>query len=226
MIELNDILGNKVTDKEKLLKYGFSCVGGEYTMNIPILSGQFTLHIFVSETGFTDYSVTESKTNEEYILVKVPSANGGFVGEVRNACEEILNDISNQCFYKDNIQSEQAKRMVEFIKSELGAKPEFLWEKYPNYAAFRLNENQKWFAVIMTVDKSKIGLPEHESIEIIDLKDIPENLESRIDNEKFFKAYHMNKKHWYTVCLNGSICDDELKELIKKSYELVASKGK
>jgi predicted DNA-binding protein (MmcQ/YjbR family) len=34
-------------------------------------------------------------------------------------------------------------------------------------------------------------------------------------------GYHMNKKHWNTVVLDGSVPDDELQELIDHSYDLV-----
>jgi predicted DNA-binding protein (MmcQ/YjbR family) len=35
-------------------------------------------------------------------------------------------------------------------------------------------------------------------------------------------GYHLNKKHWNTVVLDGSVPDDELTELIEHSYTLVA----
>jgi predicted DNA-binding protein (MmcQ/YjbR family) len=34
-------------------------------------------------------------------------------------------------------------------------------------------------------------------------------------------GYHLNKKHWNTIALDGSISDDELEELIEHSYQLV-----
>jgi predicted DNA-binding protein (MmcQ/YjbR family) len=34
-------------------------------------------------------------------------------------------------------------------------------------------------------------------------------------------GYHLNKKHWNTIILDGSLSDDELEELIGHSYELV-----
>jgi predicted DNA-binding protein (MmcQ/YjbR family) len=36
-------------------------------------------------------------------------------------------------------------------------------------------------------------------------------------------GYHLNKKHWNTITLDGSIADDELNELIQHSYELVVA---
>ena len=34
-------------------------------------------------------------------------------------------------------------------------------------------------------------------------------------------GYHMNKKHWNTVTLNGTIPYDEIREMIDNSYDLV-----
>jgi len=37
-------------------------------------------------------------------------------------------------------------------------------------------------------------------------------------------GYHMNKKHWNTVVVDGSVADKQLKEWIDGSYELVSGK--
>ena len=34
-------------------------------------------------------------------------------------------------------------------------------------------------------------------------------------------GYHLNKRHWNTVTLDGSIPDDEVLEMVDHSYELV-----
>jgi predicted DNA-binding protein (MmcQ/YjbR family) len=34
-------------------------------------------------------------------------------------------------------------------------------------------------------------------------------------------GYHMNKRHWNTVDLNGTIGDEDLREMVEHSYELV-----
>jgi predicted DNA-binding protein (MmcQ/YjbR family) len=37
-------------------------------------------------------------------------------------------------------------------------------------------------------------------------------------------GYHQNKRHWNTIDLDGTVGDDELREMIDHSYELVVSK--
>lgn len=117
-------------------------------------------------------------------------------------------------------------RMMGYIEKKYATEPEFLWEKYPDCAVFRISENRKWFAIIMTVEKSKLGLPGKGNMEIIDLKDLPEDIEKRIDGVLFFKAYHMNKKHWYTICLDGRVPDEEIGALIDVSYRLASGRKK
>jgi predicted DNA-binding protein (MmcQ/YjbR family) len=39
-------------------------------------------------------------------------------------------------------------------------------------------------------------------------------------------GYHMNKKHWNTVMLDGSVHDTEIKEWIDHSYDLISGKKK
>ena len=37
-------------------------------------------------------------------------------------------------------------------------------------------------------------------------------------------GYHLNKKHWNTVALDGSLPDRMIKEMIEDSYDLVVSR--
>jgi len=37
-------------------------------------------------------------------------------------------------------------------------------------------------------------------------------------------GYHQNKRHWNSVDLDGSIEDDELREMVEHSYELIVNR--
>jgi predicted DNA-binding protein (MmcQ/YjbR family) len=41
--------------------------------------------------------------------------------------------------------------------------------------------------------------------------------------ESVVPGYHLNKKHWNTVLYTGQLSDDEIKDLIRHSYELVSA---
>ena len=37
-------------------------------------------------------------------------------------------------------------------------------------------------------------------------------------------AYHMNKKHWNSLILDGTIPEDDIRRMIAESYDLCAKK--
>ena len=56
----------------------------------------------------------------------------------------------------------------------------------------------------------------------VNLKCNPERaLELREEYEAVQPGYHMNKKHWNTVTLDGTVPAKELREMIDHSYDLV-----
>jgi predicted DNA-binding protein (MmcQ/YjbR family) len=58
----------------------------------------------------------------------------------------------------------------------------------------------------------------------ISLKNLAEkNQELRAEYSAVEGAYHMNKIHWNSVYMNGSVKDAILREWIDESYEIVAS---
>lgn len=48
-------------------------------------------------------------------------------------------------------------------------------------------------------------------------------IELREQFDEIIPGYHMNKKHWNTVYMNGQLTRKQLNELIDHSYELVLS---
>lgn len=58
----------------------------------------------------------------------------------------------------------------------------------------------------------------------LNLKCDPERaVDLRDRYEGITPGYHMNKRHWNTVLLDGSVPGDLLRELIRHSYELVVA---
>jgi predicted DNA-binding protein (MmcQ/YjbR family) len=48
-------------------------------------------------------------------------------------------------------------------------------------------------------------------------------IELREEYNSVLPGWHMNKKHWNTVNIDGSISDKQLKEWIDQSYELIVA---
>ena len=51
-------------------------------------------------------------------------------------------------------------------------------------------------------------------------------IELREQYECVQPGFHMNKKHWNTIIVDGSVSSKQLKEWINDSYDLVSNKNK
>jgi len=203
---------------DKLLQFGFVFANGVYVYLCKIVDGQFNLKVWVTLDGKVRTSVIDPDTEEEYTLHLSESAVGKFVGQVRTDYACILQKIADDCFEKKIFQSEYAEKIIRYICEKYQDDFEYLWEKFPNNAIVRRKDNKKWYALLLTVEKSKLGLQGNEKIEIIDLRSKPEEIECLVDGKKYFLGYHMNKKHWITLCLDGSVDLREIFERIDQSY--------
>jgi predicted DNA-binding protein (MmcQ/YjbR family) len=59
----------------------------------------------------------------------------------------------------------------------------------------------------------------------ISLKCVPEvAVKLRIEYPAVTGGYHLNKQHWNTVLVDGTVPDDLVREMIEDSYDLVRSK--
>ena len=74
--------------------------------------------------------------------------------------------------------------------------------------------------IIMTITKDKLGFNDTTEVDILNLKCYPNLIGSLRLNKGILKAYHMNKEHWLTILLDGSVNETKIKELIDISYEL------
>ncbi|MDO4489098.1 MAG: MmcQ/YjbR family DNA-binding protein [Eubacteriales bacterium] len=112
--------------------------------------------------------------------------------------------------------------LSEYIQNSYGAKPDFPWPKYPGNEVFRHGSNRKWFAIIMDVQKSKLGLPGDDVLQVVNFKCDPGLIGTLPGEKGFFPAYHMNKSSWITVALDGSAEDDMIKMLLDGSFAATA----
>lgn len=110
--------------------------------------------------------------------------------------------------------------ILKYVEETYEVKSEHLWASFPSYEVMRHRMNRKWFALIADVPKKKIGLAGDEYIDILDIKCEPDMVAVLSAQKGFSPAYHMNKKHWITVILDGGVADDEVYHLLDLSYEL------
>ncbi len=219
----DEIFKRKAYDEKALIAYGFSQNGGRFTYSAPIADGRFELIINIHGSEIkTD--VMELALNEPFVLYHIDNASGAFVGQIRAEAEKILLDVADKCFYADIFKSRQAKMIIDYVQSRYRDKIEFLWEKFPDNAVFRRRDNQKWYGALLTVERVKLGLEGDGRIEIVDLRESPENIDSIVNGKTYLPGYHMNKKHWFSICLDSGVSDEEIMACIDKSYIIARQK--
>lgn len=112
------------------------------------------------------------------------------------------------------------ERITKYISDQYAVDPEFPWEGDSTSAVFRHRENKKWFALIMDLKKETIGLSGKEVISVMNLK-IDDILlrDIVLHEEGIMPAYHMNKMHWITVLLDGTVPEERVLDLLSVSFE-------
>ncbi len=123
------------------------------------------------------------------------------------------------------MRNEQRDQVLEFALSLPHAAADQPFEDDFETTVFRHGAGGKWFGLLMNVSKHRIGIDEEGTVDLLNLKIDPE--ESYAVREMFegiIPAYHMNKRHWISVILNGSVPMDFCELLIEKSYDLTRKK--
>lgn len=211
---------NKRLIAEKLLSFGFVRNKGLYTFATDIVGGQFHMLVTVTGKGEVTTRVIDSVSSDEYVLHRAAGSCGAFVSSIKSDCENVLRAISEQCFETDVFKSDDAREVIQYVRATYQDELEFLWPRFPDNAVFRRRDNEKWYAALLTVQKKKLGLRGNDAIEILDLRMKPEDIDVLVDGKRYLPGYHMNKKHWCTICMDGTIPSDEIRRRIDDSYEL------
>ncbi len=215
----DEIFKGKKCCPAKLTAYGFTVVGEEYRYGCDILGGTFRLMITLDRLGHADTSLTEPDTGEEYVLYKT-TAQGHFVGQVREAIDAVLRDVADACFDASPFRKPQTLTLLAHVREVYGDAPEFLWERTPGNGILRRRDSGKWYAALLTIPQSKLGLSDNRVVEIVNLHGTPDQVAELLQKPHFYPGWHMNKKSWFSVILDGSVTTDELFALLVESYRL------
>ena len=214
----NDIFKFKRFNHEKLLQYGFK-FNGVYQIERKI--DQFLMKIEI-KNGLVRVELIDGETGEPFTLFNVVGAQGGYVQNLRSECEKVLKDIAEKCCEQEIFKSDEAKKVIEHIRKKYGDELEFLWEKFPENAICRRKDTKKWYVAFIRLPKNKLSLDGTEKVDILDVRS--DEVEKLIDNKTILPAYHMNKKNWITILLNGNNNLEKVYQLIDKSYSLAKKK--
>ena len=206
MTDTNSLFLRRKVNLPRLRAFGFSEAAGGHVYTTALLGGQFALTVTVSSEGGVSRvsaDVIEATSGESYVLHRISGATGAFVGQIREEYERVLARVAEACFEPDVFRSEGARRVIEYVRETYGNEPEYLWQRFPDNAVVRRADNAKWYLAILTVRKEKLGLSGDGSTEVLDVRMKPEDVTRLVDGKRYFPGYHMNKKHWVTLCLDA-----------------------
>ena len=208
-------------NKEKAHAYGFVENGEVWTYSCQILQGDFYMAVSITPDNVS-FQVFDQETGDLYPQVHMESMRGSFVASVREACLEILYQIRKACFDVQDFICPQTKRIMDQVQEKYGNQLGYLWEKSPDTAVLRHEGNQKWYAVLMRIPWDKLDKGREGLVEAVNLKH--DKVADLLSQKGIYPAFHMNKRYWLSLALDDSLQDEEVIELIEKSWNLTVKK--
>ena len=115
--------------------------------------------------------------------------------------------------------------LCSYLSETYSVESDFPWAKYASYEVFRHKDSRKWFAVVMDINESKLGISGDRIISVVNLKTDPIMSGTLVNEKGIYPAYHMNKTSWITV-VTEEADDSTLKMLAEISYRLTSTEKK
>ena len=208
-------------NSKKAKEYGFIENQGVWTYSSTILQGDFLMMVTV-EDGDLSFHVYDQETGDLYPQVHMESMRGTFVGSVREACLEELFDIRKACFEVQEFLCPQTNRIMALVQEKYGNQLEYLWEKSPDTAVLRHEDNQKWYAILMRISWDRLDKGRDGLVESVNLKH--DQVADLLSQNGIYPAFHMNKRYWISLPLDDTLTDERILELFKRSWFLTSKK--
>lgn len=119
------------------------------------------------------------------------------------------------------------EELTAYMIRKYGASPEYLWLRYPDYAVFRHEDNKKWFGIIMGLKRSTLGLTGEGCVDVLNVKlRDPLLADLLMERPGFLPAYHMSRRNWISILLDGSVPIEDIEKLLRESFLATASNAK
>lgn len=217
---IQSLLKFKSVNPDKLLAFGFIKTDTGYFYSTTLPQSEFIMNVTADANGNLTAQIIDSEFDEPYTLHLVDGAAGEFVGQVRTDYERVLTEIADNCYETEIFKTDYLKTIIRHVRETYGDELEYLWKKCPDNAIWRRKDNQKWYGALLTTSAKKFGIDSGGDVTVIDLRIEPTELDVLVDNKRYFRGYHMNKQHWFTMIMDGSMDLDEVFRRIQNSYEL------
>lgn len=132
-------------------------------------------------------------------------------------------DIRDKCCRNLYFNSEQARRINEYIFNTYDGSPDFLWPNIPSYGAYRFKNSKKWYAIIGSVPLYKLDhtTDSRREVEVINVKVDSGKIKELLARKGYYPAFHMNKKCWVSIILDDTLTDKVICALVDDSCKSV-----
>lgn len=124
----------------------------------------------------------------------------------------------------------QVEDLIQYMKEKYNAFVEQPWAKYPENITFKDPDVMKWFALIMPVERNKVAplwnrdvSESSDQVYIINVKAEQYFIGMISQNYGYMPGYHMNKQHWLTILVDGTVPTEQILDRIDDSYELITN---
>lgn len=215
------MFAHKKPNGGKLQAFGFVRRGEAYVYatEIEVAPGErFAMQVRIGAGGEVQTRLVDADGGE-YVLHRNEGVAGAFVGAVRVAHDGVLQQIARECFDQALFTAPQTLELIDYIRERYGGELEFLWAKLPLAAVWRRPQSRKWYGLLMAVDAAKLGLGGEGPVEALNLHCRAEEMAGRLAAGAL-PGYHMNKKYWFTVLLDGRIDFAVLAKWLEASWDM------
>ena len=121
----------------------------------------------------------------------------------------------------------QREEIFAYVKERYGVVPDYPLPNAPTFPVMRHADNRKWFALIMDVQRDKLGLPGSDRVDIINVKLSDPLLVDVLAQQPGYRyGYHISRGCWISILLDGTVPPEEIFKWIDESYLVTASKYK
>lgn len=211
-------------DYAKLPAVGFTKRQHDYQLERDFMDGQFHAVLRIKFDGQVSGNVIDNTTGEEYLPLRAVHC-GPFAAQVKTAYLDLLHAIARQCFIRVPFHSDQANQLAAWLDRAFHDQPEFIFKRLPDYAAFREPQSQKWYGLVMNIPRARLtdkkSTSKKNKVEVIELRCPATQRAAWLDREGVYPAYHLSKKNWLCVILDGTVADADLEQMVQSSRHLL-----
>ena len=121
----------------------------------------------------------------------------------------------------------ERQRVIDMALALPATTSDMPFEEDFDSTVLRHGATRKWFGILISAPRRKVGLDGEGTADILNLKCDPLlSYGLRQSYADILPAWHMNKQLWITLRLEGDLPEKLVRELIRMSYDLTAMTGK